>query len=84
METHRIASPVIESYAIGESKGIIDEENRTVTIRLPEDTDWNKAEVFIETPEDIKTVLSMGSPKYGEAVIHLLHGKRPQESLMME
>lgn len=32
VETHRIASPVIESYAIGESKGIIDEENRTVTI----------------------------------------------------
>lgn len=71
VETHRIASPVIESYAIGESKGIIDEENRTVTIRMPEYTDWNKEEVSIETPESIKTVLSMGSPKYGEAVYTL-------------
>lgn len=38
---------------------------------MPENTDWNKSEVSIETPEDIKTVLSMGSPKYGEAVYTL-------------
>lgn len=51
---------------------------------MPEYTDWNKEEVSIETPESIKTVLSMGSPKYGEAVYTLTPWEETQESLMME
>lgn len=41
VETHRIDEPDIVSFSIGTSFGAVDKENRTVTIRMPEDTDWN-------------------------------------------
>ena len=41
VETHRIDEPDIISFSIGTSFGAIDKANRTVTIRMPEDTDWN-------------------------------------------
>lgn len=39
VEQTRIQDPVIESFSIGDSKGVIDRANRTVTIRFPEGTD---------------------------------------------
>ena len=39
VEQTRIQDPVIDSFSIGDSKGVIDRANRTVTIRFPEGTD---------------------------------------------
>lgn len=35
VEEHRIANPNILAFSIGDSKGVIDAENKTVTIRMP-------------------------------------------------
>ena len=69
VEQHRIASPDILSYSIGDSRGVVDTEHKTVTIRMPEDTDWNDTEApAIGVPEGVKAALRMGSPASGEAV----------------
>lgn len=69
VEEHRIANPDILSFSIGDSKGVVDKENKTVTIRMPESTNWNNiAEADIQTEDGIKTNLSMGSLKLGEAI----------------
>ena len=66
VEEHRIANPDILSFSIGDSKGVVDVEHKTVTIRMPKDTDWkhiNNPEV--ETEEAIQ-VTQMGTPESGK------------------
>ena len=56
VEEHRIANPDILSFSIGDSKGVVNKENKTVTIRMPEDTDWNSIkEPVVETEKWIQT-----------------------------
>lgn len=56
VEEHRITNPDIVSFSIGDSKGVVNKENKTVTIRMPEDTDWNSIkEPVVETEKWIQT-----------------------------
>ncbi|NLB09448.1 MAG: hypothetical protein GX832_07265 [Clostridiales bacterium] len=42
VEQNRIAKPVIDSYAVGSSKGIVDAASKTITIRFPAGTDLGR------------------------------------------
>lgn len=61
-----IAAPEITAFSVGTSKGIIDEVNKTITIRLPDSTDWTKLpEPVIETPQGVKATYFAGSLESG-------------------
>ena len=61
-----IAAPEITAFSVGASKGIIDEVNKTITIRLPDSTDWTKLpEPVIETPQGVKATYFAGSLESG-------------------
>ncbi len=45
VEKNRISEPVIDSFAVGSSKGIVDAANKAITIRFPAGTDLNNLPV---------------------------------------
>lgn len=62
LENHRIAEPIITYYEVDGSRGLIDTENKTVTLRMPEDTDWNSLpEPTIKTNGECQVNLYAGS-----------------------
>ena len=72
VEEHRITNPDILSFSIGDSKGVVDKENKLVTIRMPENTNWNDISAAdIETEDGIKTNLVMGSLSAGKVIYTL-------------
>lgn len=61
----RIAEPVIDRVTIGGSVGSIDTEKRTVTVKLPEDTDRSKLTVDVSVGAALKTRSIAGSVEQG-------------------
>lgn len=73
VEDHRITEPVIDSYAVGDSVGLIDRENRTVTIRFPEGTDLSALpSPTIEMSDWLKLAQVGGSLKNGKVTYNLI------------
>ena len=72
VEENRISDPVIDSYSIGSSKGIIDKNSRTVRIRFPEGTDRSSLpQPEIGTTGWIKTKLVAGNVMSGTVMYSL-------------
>ena len=62
-----IAVPEITAFSVGASKGIVDEANKTITVRLPDSTDWTQLpEPVIETPQGVKATYFAGSLEAGK------------------
>lgn len=64
-ENCRIAEPVIDRVTIGGSVGSIDAEKRTVTVKLPEDTDRSKLTVEVSVGAALKARSIAGSVEQG-------------------
>lgn len=61
-----IAAPEITAFSVGTSKGIVDEANKTITIRLPDSADWTQiSEPVIETPQGVRATYFAGSLESG-------------------
>ena len=73
LENHRIAEPVITYYEVDGSRGLIDTENKTVTLRMPEDTDWSSLpEPTIKTNGECQVNLYAGSLGGKSGVAHYM------------
>lgn len=73
LENHRIAEPVITYYEVHGSRGLIDTENKTVTLRMPEDTDWSSLpEPTIKTNGECQVNLYAGSLGGKSGVAHYM------------
>ncbi len=73
LENHRIAEPIITYYEVDGSRGLIDTENKTVTLRMPEDTDWNSLpEPTIKTNGECQVNLYAGSLGGKSGVAHYM------------
>lgn len=73
LENHRIAEPVITYYEVDGSRGLIDTENKTVTLRMPEDTDWSSIpEPTIKTNGECQVNLYAGSLGGKSGVAHYM------------
>ena len=73
LENHRIAEPVITYYEVDGSRGLIDTENKTVTLRMPEDTDWSSLpEPTIRTNGECQINLYAGSLGGKSGVAHYM------------
>lgn len=73
LENHRIAEPIITHYEVDGSRGLIDTENKTVTLRMPEDTDWNSLpEPTIITNGECQVNLYAGSLGGKSGVAHYM------------
>lgn len=73
LENHRIAEPIITYYEVDGSRGLIDTENKTVTLRMPEDTDWNSLpEPTIRTNGECQVNLYAGSLGGKSGVAHYM------------
>lgn len=73
LENHRIAEPNITHYEVDGSRGLIDTENKTVTLRMPEDTDWNSLpEPTIITNGECQVNLYAGSLGGKSGVAHYM------------
>ena len=69
IENNRIAYPIIDSYAIGSSKGVINKEKRTINIRIPEGADRKTLpQPEVETTGWLKIKLVAGSYSTGTLV----------------
>ena len=73
LENHRIVEPIITYYEVDGSRGLIDTENKTVTLRMPEDTDWNSLpEPTIITNGECQVNLYAGSLGGKSGVAHYM------------
>jgi len=68
VEKNRISSPDFTSFSVGGSYGLIDKENATITVRLPEGTDLSAAAVEMSTNHWTEAKLKSGSVSSGSAV----------------
>lgn len=77
VENHRILEPEIVSYEIAGSRGMVDAATRTVTLRLPEDTDFDALPApVVETAGEAKLTVKAGSLKSGEVVYSVAPGDK--------
>ena len=77
LENHRIVEPTVTYYAVGGSRGLIDTASKTITLRLPEDTDWDKLPApTVETNDECQFVQNLGSLKDGQAIATVTPGDR--------
>ncbi|MEM1483582.1 hypothetical protein V6615_01765 [Oscillospiraceae bacterium PP1C4] len=68
VENHRIQEPKILSFSVGSSKGLVDAEKHTVTLRMPIGYDWSKApQPVIQTPVGVKSNHGAGDLQNGKA-----------------
>ena len=69
IENHRIEKPAITYYEIDGSRGLIDTAAKTVTLRLPSDTDWNHLpKPVIETTDGALYTITAGSLASGQVI----------------
>lgn len=61
IEENRISEPDIASFSIGSSRGVVDTATKTVTIRMPADTDWNSVQPVIKPAGQAKINTFAGS-----------------------
>lgn len=65
-ESRVIVAPEITAISVGSSKGIVDKENKTVTVRLPASVDRRSLpEPVVETPLGVKATYFAGSLENG-------------------
>lgn len=77
LENHRIVEPTVTYYEVGGSRGLIDTANKTITLRLPKDTDWDKLPApTVETNDECQFVQNLGSLKDGQAIATVTPGDR--------
>ena len=77
LENHRIVEPTVTYYEVGGSRGLIDTANKTITLRLPKDTDWDKLPApTVETNDKCQFVQNLGSLKDGQAIATVTPGDR--------
>ena len=77
LENHRIVEPTVTYYEVGGSRGLIDTANKTITLRLPKDTDWDKLPApTVETNDECQFVQNLGSLKDGQAIATATPGDR--------
>ena len=77
LENHRIVDPTVTYYEVGGSRGLIDTANKTITLRLPKDTDWDKLPApTVETNDECQFVQNLGSLKDGQAIATVTPGDR--------
>lgn len=77
LENHRIVEPTVTYYGVGGSRGLIDTANKTITLRLPKDTDWDKLPApTVETNDECQFVQNLGSLKDGQAIATVTPGDR--------
>ena len=77
LENHRIVEPTVTYYEVGGSRGLIDTANKTITLRLPKDTDWDKLPApTVETNDECQFVENLGSLKDGQAIATVTPGDR--------
>ena len=77
VENHRITEPEIKSYSVNGSRGIIDSKTKTVTVRMPSDTDWNSlpSPVIVASGEASCTMFA-GSLASGEVLYQVAPGDK--------
>ena len=72
IENHRIEDIGIASYTVNGSRGIVDSDAKKVTIRLPENTDWNSLpKPVVELDGEGVYSFFAGSLESGEALYQL-------------
>ena len=77
LENHRIVEPTITYYAVNGSRGVVDTESRTITLRMPENTDWNNLPApTVEVPDECQFNQFAGSLSSGEALCKVSPGDR--------
>ena len=77
LENHRIIEPTVTYYEVDGSRGLIDTANKTITLRLPKDTDWDKLPApTVETNDECQFVQNLGSLKDGQAIATVTPGDR--------
>lgn len=77
LENHRIIEPTVTYYEVDGSRGLIDTANKTITLRLPKDTDWdNLPAPTVETNDECQFVQNLGSLKDGQAIATVTPGDR--------
>ena len=77
IENHRIEKPEITYYEVAGSRGLIDPMSKTITIRMPADTDWNNLpKPIIETTGEALCTVSAGSLKSGQVLYQVTPGDR--------
>ena len=75
VENHRILKPEIVKYEIVGSRGLINSDTNTITVRLPFDTDWNNLpNPVIETTGETIYSKFAGSLSSGEALYQITPG----------
>lgn len=77
LENHRIVEPTVTYYAVGGSRGLIDTASKTITLRLPEDTDWNKLPApTVKTNDECQFTQNIGSLSDGQVIAAVTPGDR--------
>lgn len=77
LDNHRIEKPEITRFEVDGSKGLVDALSRTVTLRLPADTDWNSLSApIIETSGEALFTQFAGSLASGEVLYQVTPGDR--------
>lgn len=69
LENHRIQEPVITGFSVNGTKGIIDEENQTVYLKLPDAAELpDNTQPEVETPDSVKANYYAG--KWSEGLVY--------------
>ena len=77
VENHRIVKPEITYYSLNGSRGIIDPDTKTITIRMPLDTDWdNISDSVIRTSGESVCEVYRGSFSEKKVIYKVTPGDR--------